>query len=85
MSDILRIHGKTAKYRYVDELQKYKIHRIMKFLGGCPPIKQAKIIADMIWIHYAYLRRFMNVKPENQKEVNHENFTSFKNLDRLSR
>jgi len=68
-----------------DELQKYKTHRIMKFLGRCPPIKLTKIIADMIWIHYAYLRRFMNVKPKNQKEVNHENFTSCKNLDRLPR
>ena len=36
----------------------------MKFLGGCPPIKLTKIIADMRWIHYAYLRRFMNVKPK---------------------
>jgi hypothetical protein len=29
--------------------------------------------------HYAYLRRFMNVKPKNQKEVHHENFSSCKN------
>jgi len=28
--DILRIHVKSPKYRYVDELQKYKTHRIMK-------------------------------------------------------
>jgi len=27
----------------------------------------------------------MNVKPKNQKEVNHENLTSCKNLDRLPR
>ena len=57
----------------------------MKFLGECPPTKLIKIIADMKWIHYAYLRRFMNVKPKNQKEVNHENLTSCKNLDRVSR
>jgi hypothetical protein len=55
----------------------------MKFLGGCPPIKLTKIIADMKWIHYAYRRPFMNVKPKNQKEVHHENFSSCKNLDRL--
>jgi hypothetical protein len=35
----------------------------MKFLGECPTIKLAKIIVDMKWIHYAYLRRFMNVNP----------------------
>jgi len=56
----------------------------MNFLGGCPTIKLARIIADMKWIHYAYLRRFMIVKPKNPKEVNHENLASFKNLDRLS-
>jgi len=55
------------------------------FFGGCPAIKLIKIIADTIWIHYAYLRRFMNVKPKNQKEVNHENLSSSKNLDRLPR
>jgi len=27
----------------------------------------------------------MNVKPKNQKEVNHENLSSSKNLDRLPR
>ena len=69
----------------LDGLQKYKVHRIMKFLGGCPPIKLIKIIADMKWIHYDYLRRFIIVKPKNQKEVNHENLSSCKNLDRLSR
>jgi hypothetical protein len=53
----------------------------MKFLGECPPIKLTKIIADTIWIHYAYPRPFMNVKSKNQKEVNHENFSSCKNLD----
>jgi len=52
---------------------------------GCPTSKLAKIIADAIWIHYAYLRQFMNVKSKNQKEVYHENLTSCKNLDRLSR
>ena len=57
----------------------------MKFLGECPPIKLTKIIADMKWLHYAYLRPFKNVKPKNQKEVNHENLSSCKNLDRLSR
>ena len=57
----------------------------MKLLDECPPIKPTKIIADMKWIHYAYLRPFKNVKPKNQKEVNHENFSSCKNLDRLSR
>jgi len=55
--------------RLVDELQKHKDQRIMNFLGGCPTIKLTKIIADMKWIHYAYLRRFMNVKPKNQREV----------------
>ena len=57
----------------------------MKFLGECAPIKLTQIIADTIWIHYAYRRRFMIVKPKNQKEVNHENLTSCKNLDRLPR
>ena len=51
----------------------------MKFLGGCPPIKLTKIIADMKWIQYDYLRRFMIVNPKNQKEVNHENLSSCKN------
>ena len=67
-------------YRYVDELQIYKAHRIMKFLGECPTIKLAKIIADTKWIHHAYPRRFVNVKPKNQKVVNHENLTSCKIL-----
>jgi hypothetical protein len=57
----------------------------MKFLDGCPPIKLTKIIADMKRIHYDYLRRFIIVKSKNQKEVNHENLSSCKNLDRLSR
>ena len=57
----------------------------MKFLGGCPPIKLTKIIADTIWIHYAYPRPFKNDKPKNQKEVNHENLSSCKNLDRVAR
>ena len=39
----------------------------MKFLGGCPPIKLTKIIADMKWIHYAYRRPFMNVKPKTKR------------------
>ena len=56
----------------------------MKFFSGCSPIKLTKIIADMKWIHYDYLRWFSIVKPKNQKEVNHENLTSRKNLDRLS-
>jgi hypothetical protein len=55
----------------------------MNFFGGCPTIKLTKIIADTKWTHYAYLRRFMNVKPKNQREVHHENFSSCKNLDRL--
>ncbi len=75
----------SQSFGYVNELQIYKVHRIMKFLGGCPPIKVTRINADMKWIHYAYLRPFKNVKPKNQKEVNHENFSSCKNLDRLSR
>jgi len=57
----------------------------MNFFSGCPTTKPTKIIADMQWIHYAYLRRFMIVKPKNQKEVNHENFSSCNNLDRLPR
>jgi hypothetical protein len=57
----------------------------MNFIGGCPTIKLTQFIADMRWIHYAYLRRFMIVKPINQKEVNHENLASCKNLDRLPR
>ena len=57
----------------------------MKFLVECAPIKPTKIIADMKWIHYAYPRRFMIVKPKSQKEVNHESFSSCKNLDRLPR
>ena len=48
-------------------------------------MKLAQIIADTIWIHYAYLRRFTNVKLKNQKEVNRENLSSSKNLDRLPR
>jgi hypothetical protein len=48
IADILRIYGKLLNYRYVDEPQKYKTHRIMKFLGRCPPIKLTKIIADTI-------------------------------------
>ena len=83
--DIVRIYAKSRKFRYVDELQKYKDQRIMNFLGGCPTSKLTQIIADMKWIHYAYLRRFMIVKPKNQKEVNHENLASYKDLDRLSR
>ena len=57
----------------------------MIFLGRCPTIKLTKIIADTKWIHYAYLRRIMNVKSKNSKEVHHENFSSCKNLDRLPR
>jgi hypothetical protein len=57
----------------------------MKILDGYPSIKLTKIIADMIWIHYAYLRLFKNVIPKNQKEVNHENLSGCKNLNRLSR
>jgi|GEM_PF-1481127 len=57
----------------------------MNFLGGCPTIKLTQIIADIKWMHYAYLRRFMIVKPKNQKDVNHENLASYKDLDRLSR
>jgi hypothetical protein len=55
------------------------------YFGKCPTIKLTKIIADTIWIHYAYRRQFMIVKPKNQREVNHENLTSCKNLDRLPR
>jgi hypothetical protein len=51
------------------------------YFGKCPTIKRPKIIADMKWVHYAYLRRFINVKPKNQKEVNYENLSSCKNLD----
>jgi hypothetical protein len=47
IADRLRIHAKWLKYRYVDELQKYKAHRIMKFIGGCPTTKMTKFIADM--------------------------------------
>ncbi len=57
----------------------------MKFLRECVPIKLTKIIADMKWIYYAYLRPFKNVKPKNQKQVHHENFSSCNNLDRVSR
>jgi len=53
------------------------------FFHGCSTIKLTKIIADTIWIHYAYPGPFMIVKPKNQKEVNHENLSSSKNLDRL--
>ena len=66
-------------------LPKIEAQRIVLFFGECSTIKPTKIIADTIWIHYAYLRQFMNVKLENQKEVNHENLTSCKNLDRLPR
>ena len=61
---MLRIYARSLKYRYVDGLQRYKVHRIMKFFGGSPPIKLTKIIADMKRIHYDYLRLFMNVKPK---------------------
>ena len=82
---ISKISQIYPRLRYVDELQKYKADRIMNILGECRTIKQIKIIADTIWIHYAYLRRFINVKPKNQKEAPHENLTSCKNLDRLPR
>ena len=36
-------------------------------------------------ISFDYLRRFIVVKSKNQKEVNHKNLSSCKNLDRLSR
>ena len=39
----------------------------MKFLGGCPPIKLTKIIADMKWIPYDYLMRFIIVKPKTKR------------------
>ena len=82
-TDTLRIHSKYQDYRYVDDLPIFKAQKIIIFFCGCPTIKLTKIIADTIWIHYAYLRRFMNVKLKTQKEVNHENFSSCKNLDRL--
>ena len=52
-----------------------------KYLARSPTIKLTKNVADTTWISYAYSSRFMNVKPKNQKEVGHENFTSCKNLD----
>ncbi len=54
-------------------------------LARGPTIKLTKMITDTKWISYAYPSRFMNVKPKNQKEVSHENFSSRKNLDRVSR
>jgi hypothetical protein len=51
------------------------------FLAKSPTINFYSIIADIKWISYALPSRFMNVKPKNQKEVHHENFTSCKNLD----
>jgi len=69
--------------RYVDDLPKFKSSKNHIFYGGCSTTKLTKIIADTIWIHYAYPRPFMNVKSKNQKEVNHENFSSCKNLDWL--
>ena len=57
----------------------------MNFLVDASAIKLTQIIADTEYIHYLYLRRFMDVKPKNQKEVNHENLSSCKNLDRLPR
>ena len=44
----------------------------MIFYGRCPTIKLTKIIADTIWIHYAYRRPFKNVKPKNKKEEKYE-------------
>jgi len=43
----MRIHSKSPDSRYVDGLPRYKVHRILKFFGGSPPIKLTKIIADM--------------------------------------
>ncbi len=54
-------------------------------MTGWQTIKRSKIIADIKWIHYAYFWPFLNVNPKNQKEVNYENLSSGKNLDRLSR
>ena len=57
----------TAVISAVDELQKYKFHSTMNFLDGCRAIKLTKFIADTKWIHFAYLMRFMNVKPKTKK------------------
>ena len=57
----------------------------MNFLTDDPPIKLSRFIEDTEYIHYLYPRRLMDVKPKNQKEVNHENLSSCKNLDRLPR
>ncbi len=57
----------------------------MNSIGGWSSVKLTKIIVDTEWIPYVYLRRFIYVKPKNQKEVNHENLSSRKNLDLLSR
>ena len=80
ITDILRLHVTSPNYRFVDELQMYKTHRTINFLGKCRAIKLIKIIADTKWIHYAYLRWFINVKPKNRKEVNHESYPSCRNL-----
>jgi hypothetical protein len=79
---MLRIYAKSLKYRYVDELQKYKADRIMNILDECRAIKLIKIIADtkdtLCLPQVVY-----KCQTQNQKEVNHENLTSCKNLDRL--
>jgi Zn-finger domain-containing protein len=64
---INRVHAKSLKFRYADELQKYKADRIMNILGECRAIKLIKIIADTKRVHYAYLRWFINVKPKTKR------------------
>jgi len=54
-------------------------------LADAQPSNWLKIIADTIWILYAYPISDANIEPKNQKEVNHENLLSSKNLDRLPR
>ena len=44
-----------------------------------------RIHIELLWIHYVYLWPLINFKPKNQKEVNHEDLSSCKNLDRLPR
>ena len=82
-TDILRIHAKSLKYRYVDDLQKYKAHKIMNLLGGCPGYQTKQNYCRYERDTLCLPQAVYECQTQNQKEVHHENFSSCKNLDRL--
>jgi len=65
--DIKKYRNFHPNNGYVDVLQKYKADRIVNILGECRTIKLIEIIADTKWIHYTYLRWFINVKPKTKR------------------